>query len=278
MLRELGSHLESRLAEVPAEFWAHRALAELAGHCRNASADWEQDVAQVKELEQLRDAAVISLAPPPGETDPAPSRPAAARDRVQEHGSALLKPRALTARVPARWRTGRAAALTVAACLILGGLAAVDVIAPRGSHASNPSAPARLATVPATSAGVPAGPGTGGPSGSSSPAATSASSSAPTRTATVTGLQVTITPATGYPEVLVSGIVTASGTGQITVTVTRAGPGASTQSTSKTESGQRSYTISHTIYLNPWCGHGPVTVTVTAGTASKSATVPVSGC
>ena len=183
------------------------------------------------------------------------------------------------ARVPARWRTGRAAALTVAGCLIVAALAAVDIIAPHGSHPSKSPAPAGLATVSAASVSASAGPDTSGsPDSPSTPVTTSASSSAPIRTAVVTGLQVTITPATGYPEVQVYGTATASGTGQITVTVTLTGPGAATQTTSETDSGRSSYAISHTLYLNPWCGHGPVTVTVIAGTTSKSATVPVSGC
>ncbi len=285
MLRELGSQLEARLAEVPRDFWAHRALAELAAHCRRASADWEQDIAQLSALDRLRDAAVISLAPPPGESDPAPSRPATTRDRIQQRSGSG----GLVTRVPARWRTGRAAVLAVAGCLIVVVLAVVDFIAPHSSHPSKSPAPAGLASAPVASASVPAGSGTGGSDtggsstggssdSSSAPVPTSAPSSASIRTAAVTGLQVTVTPASDYPEVQVYGTVTASGTGQITVTVTLAGPGAATQSTSETESGRDSYAISHTLYLNPWCGHGPVTVTVTAGADSKSTTVPVSGC
>lgn len=94
----------------------------------------------------------------------------------------------------------------------------------------------------------------------------------------VTGIQMTATAADGYPEVQIYGTITASGTGDVTYTVTVAGASGTPQATTDDESGQTSYALSQTLYLQPWCGQKSVTVTVSSGSVSRSASVPVSGC
>jgi hypothetical protein len=89
---------------------------------------------------------------------------------------------------------------------------------------------------------------------------------------------MTATPGSGYPEVLIYGTLTTSGTGDVTYTVIVAGASGAPQTSTEDESGQTSYALSQTIYLQPWCGQKSVTVTVSSGAVAKSATVPVSGC
>jgi len=85
-------------------------------------------------------------------------------------------------------------------------------------------------------------------------------------------------PQQGYPEVIVSGTITTSGTGDVTVTITVTGSSGQPQITQIDDSGQTSYNLTQTIYLNQWCGQSSVLLTVSSGSVSKSATVPVSGC
>jgi hypothetical protein len=118
----------------------------------------------------------------------------------------------------------------------------------------------------------------GGPTGVAPTTSVPPESSSAADTARVTAIQMTATPADGYPEVQIYGTVTASGTGGVTYTVTVAGTSGSPRVSTVDESGQTSYALSQTIYLQSWCGGKSVTVTVSSGAVSRSASVPVSGC
>ena len=85
-------------------------------------------------------------------------------------------------------------------------------------------------------------------------------------------------PQQGYPEVIVSGTITASGTGDVTVYITITGSSGQPQVTQIDDTGQTSYNLTQTIYLNQWCGESSVRLTVSSGAVSRSATVPISGC
>lgn len=89
---------------------------------------------------------------------------------------------------------------------------------------------------------------------------------------------MTATAADSYPEVQVYGTITTSGTGDVTVTIAVSGASGSPQVTTEDESGQLSYALSQTIYLQQWCGQKSVTVTVSSGAISKSSPITVSGC
>lgn len=85
-------------------------------------------------------------------------------------------------------------------------------------------------------------------------------------------------PQQGYPEVIISGTITASGTDDVTINITITGNSGQPQVTQIDDSGQTSYNLTQTIYLNQWCGEKSVLLTVSSGAVSKSATIPVSGC
>ena len=270
-MRELGRALAALAAGAQDRTtWGYHAAVALAEHCQRANATWT--VADIAQLARLRAAAVTALAAGPGRQDPSPPQADRARQRP-----ALSLPRGRRAAI---------AGLIVVACAALAAIAIVGTSAGHGasptataatSSAQPPTGIAGTATQPAT----PTGTGTGAAAGTgTAPTASSASSSAPAATTShITAIQMTATAASGYPEVQIYGTITASGKGDVTYTVTIAGPsGASPQASTDNESGQTSYALSRTLYLQPWCGQKSVTVTVSSGSVSSSTTVPVSGC
>lgn len=273
-MRELGRALAARAAgDQDRTTWGYHAAVALAEHCRSATATWS--VADIAQLARLRAAAVTALAAGPGQQDQSPPQADRARQRP-----ALSLPR------------GRRAAITGLIVVACAALAAIAIVGTSASHGASPTATAATAsaqpptgfagtaTQAATATGA-TGTGTGAAVGTgTAPTASSASSSAPAAsTSHITAIQMTATAASGYPEVQIYGTITASGKGDVTYTVTIAGPsGASPQASTEDESGQTSYALSRTLYLQPWCGQKSVTVTVSSGTVSSSTTVPVSGC
>jgi hypothetical protein len=289
-LRELGRALAARagIDDEDETTWAQRAVAQLAEHCQAAQARWSVD--EVAELARLREAAVIALAPAPGQSDLPSARPRAS--------SAALAGRARLT-LPRGRGAVLAAGIVVVVCGVVAGVA---LTGSGGSGGSSPEA-ATTTAIPGTPATTPAPDGfpgqtgdtagsgatptesgpvtsTGSGLGASATATSTATvtASAPAKTAQITAIEMTATAADGYPEVQIFGTVTASGTGDVTYTVTVAGSSGEPQTSTDDESGQRSYALSKTIYLQPWCGLKSVTVTVASGSVSKSASVPVSGC
>ena len=285
-LQELGREIQALLAsEQDRSTWGHSASEALAAHCLRARPDWSAD--QTAELTRLRGEALTALAPGPGETDPdadSDRAPGAADRRDRRVGINSLS--TLTNRAPRRLAT---IALAVVGCLVL---IALVLAAPHFlSHDSNeatsstttttvPAAPTDTDTVPtSTSASTPTS-----PSSSAEPSSTNATtpsvpgSPSAVSTSRVTKIQMTTSPAQDYPEVLIYGTITTSGTGDVTVNITVSGSSGQPQVTPLDESGQTSYALSQTLYLKPWCGQNSVQVTVSSGNVSKSATVPLSGC
>lgn len=285
-LRELGQALARRIDSGPQyqqpTGWAHRAVAELAEHCRTASADWSPEA--VVTLARLREDALIALAPPPGQPDGAST---SQTSKTPRRPSPRLQ-------LP-RGRRAAAIGLAVIGCCVIAGI----VVAGTGGHhaapaassttaASQPSASLPDATPTATSplptattsptaaASVPSSASTTPTSAITSTSATTSPSTA--TTAHVTAIQMTAAAADDYPEVQLYGTITASGTGDVTVTITVAGASGAPQITTEDESGQLSYALSQTVYLQQWCGQKSVTITVASGSVSKSSTAAVSGC
>ena len=291
-LRDVGRQIEVLLAqEADHSDWSYRASEQLAAYCQRAQPEWTPE--QVAELSRLREEAVIALAPGPGESDAEPEREAATRGRILPsvpRGSRYL----------AEHRTA-AVALGVVAGLVV--VALILLLPHFLSSDSNQTVASATTTAPTPSATA----STAGPSPTASPTgtattSTSASASAPTTGAgataspsassvtstsagsgggsssNVTAIQMTTEPDQSYPEVLIYGTITASGTGDITVNVTVSGSSGQPQVTPIDDSGQTSYALSRTIYLNQWCGQSSVRLTVSSGSVSQSATVPVSGC
>lgn len=265
-LGELGRALERRVArDQDAATWANRSVAELAAHCRRAVPTWT--AGEITTLARLREAALTALAPGPEQADLTPPQPPGAPARVQlPHG-----------------RRAAAVGLAVVGCAVVAGIA---VAVSSGSHHNTPASSATSsqagASLPVTATASVTATSTGAPS-SSNPSTTPSTSPAASAAsgAHVTGIQMTATPADGYPEVQVYGTITASGTGDVTVTITVTGAADASgapQTTTEDESGQTSYALSQTIYLQQWCGQKSVTVTVSSGGISKSAAVAVSGC
>ena len=266
-LGELGRALERRAArDQDAASWANRSVAELAAHCRRAVPTWT--AGEITTLARLREAALIALAPGPEQADLTPSQAPGAPTRVQ---------------LP-RGRRAAAIGLAVVGCAVVAGIAVA--VSSRGHHdtpASSATSSQAGASVPATGTTVTATTASTGAPSSPNPSTTPSTSPASSAAsgAHVTGIQMTATPADGYPEVQVYGTITASGTGDVTVTITVTGTSDASgapQTTSEDESGQTSYALSQTIYLQQWCGQKSVTVTVSSGGISKSAAVAVSGC
>ena len=94
----------------------------------------------------------------------------------------------------------------------------------------------------------------------------------------VTAIQISPEPQQGYPEVIVSGTIAASGTGDVTIDITITGTSGQPQVTEIDDSGQTSYNLTQTVYLNQWCGQSSVKLTVSSGTVSQSAPIAISGC
>jgi hypothetical protein len=270
-LRELGGALAARVAaDLDDSTWAHRAVVDQAEYCRGASAGWSAD--DVAGLARLREAADIALAPGPGQAAPTP----------------VAQPRTSKSAVPARFalprgRRALAWGTAVVGCAIV---AAIVIVGVGGGGSGNAGSGSSTA---ATQIPVSLGGETdAGTSGSASADVPSGGSTTPVSSAQVTAIQMSTTPSSDYPEVQIYGTITASGTGDVTVTVTIAGtsgtPGASggasaaPQTSTEDESGQTSYALSQTLYLQRWCGQKSVTVTVSSGSVSSSAMVPVSGC
>lgn len=268
-LREVGRELAAGIAgSEDRDTWAYRATMELAACCERAVSSWSAD--DVAELSRLRAAAVIALAPAPGETDPATAEPEAAA--APSARPRLTQPGGRRTAIIGLGAIGCAAVLgIVVAGLGNGGSGQPATVAslPTASASQQPIGLSSLDPTPSTPAG-----GTGPEPTASAPP----ESSSPADTARVTAIEMTATPADGYPEVQIYGTVTASGTGGVTYTVTVAGSSGTPQVSSEDESGQTSYALSQTLYLQPWCGQKSVTVTVASGGVSRSASVPVTGC
>jgi hypothetical protein len=285
-LRELGSEIENVLARDPESqpddtTWARQAAASLAAYCQRAQPNWTPE--QIAELSRLRENATIALAPGPGELEPDPD-PKAARNPLSSIPLLASVSTRLGSRRPA------VVALAVVCCLVLIALvltlphllsndsaqtpAASSTttfpVTPTTQPASTPTPTTSNTATTSTSAGASTTPTS---SASSTPSASGAGSSSH-----VTAIQIAPEPQQGYPEVIVSGTITASGTGDITVNITVTGSSGQPQVTPIDDSGQTSYDLTQTIYLNQWCGQSSVRLTVSSGTVSQSATVPVSGC
>lgn len=273
--------------------WAQRAVTELAEHCRNASPNWSQD--DVVTLARLRESALIALAPAPGQADGAATGTSAS---TSQQGSKTTSLTPLLERLPGGRRTAAIGLAAVGVVVVAG----VVIAGTGGGHNAGPAASSTTArsrpisspsdtsqptttSVPTSASTYPSAStststGTSDSSSASSSASTTASTdtSAPSGAAHVTAIQMTATAADSYPEVQIYGNITASGTGDVTITFTVSGTSGSPQVTTEDESGQLSYALSRTIFLQQWCGQKSVTVTVSSGSVSKSSTVAVSGC
>ena len=284
-LRDLGREIELVLARAPEPdpdnaTWAHRASKSLAAYSQRAQPDWT--VEQIAELTRLREDAMTALAPGPGESqaDPDPSPSRRALPFAQTLG-------ALASRRPA------VLALAAVSCLVLVALiltlphllsnntaqtptasSTTTVTTPAATTATQPT---QFPTAPVTTTGTSTATPTTPTSPSTAPSSTStAGSSGPS--SHVTALEVSPEPQQGYPEVIVEGTISASGTGDVTVNITVTGSSGQPQVTPIDDSGQTSYNLTQTIYLNQWCGQSSVLLTVSSGTISKSFTIPISGC
>lgn len=280
-LREVGRELATRIAGgEDRDTWAYRATTELAAWCERAVASWSAD--DVAELARLRAAAVIALAPAPGETDETSAEAEAEAPAPPPGRSRPTLPGGRRAAVVGLGVLGCAAVLgIVLAGLGGGGSGHPSTVAslPTASASQQPVGLSSLDSGSSTAAG-PTGlaPGASAPTASAPTGSAPGGSSAPGGASRVTAIEMTATPADGYPEVQIYGTVTASGTGDVTYTVAVAGRSGAPQVTTEDESGQTSYALSQTIYLQPWCGQRSVTVTVSSGGVSRSASVPVTGC
>lgn len=280
--REQG---ESQTTGTPS--WAQRAVIELAEHCRNASPDWSED--DVVALARLRESALIALAPAPGQVD------GASGSSTSQQGSKTAPLAPLLQRLPGGRRTAAIGLSAVGVIVIAGiviagtggghnaGPTASTATAAQSQPVSGPSDTSQATTTYApTSTSAPTGtstsPSASSSASSSASAPASTDTSAPSSTAHVTAIQMTATAADSYPEVQVYGTITASGTGDVTVTIAVSGASGSPQVTTEDESGQLSYALSQTIYLQQWCGQKSVTVTVSSGAIVKSSPITVSGC
>jgi hypothetical protein len=278
-LRDLGREIELVLARAPEPdpdnaTWAHRASKSLAAYSQRAQPDWT--VEQIAELTRLREDAMTALAPGPGESpadpDPKPTR------RAFPFAQSLSS---LGSRRPA------VLALAAVSCLVLIALILTLPHLLSNNTAQTPTAsstttvpatdtqPTQFPTAPATSA-----PATGTSTAPTSPstAASSTSTAGSGPSSHVTAIQVAPEPQQGYPEVIVSGTINTSGTGDVTVNITVTGSSGQPQVTPIDDSGQTSYNLTQTVYLNQWCGQSSVLLTVSSGTVSKSFTIPISGC
>ena len=292
-LREVGRQIEVALArEDDHEPWSYRASEQLAAYCQRAQPEWTPE--QVAELSRLREEAVIALAPGPGESDVEPEGP---RGRSRILASVPRGGFNLSSRNP------RVIALAAVGTLVL--IAVIVVVAHLLSSNSNqtpvasatnsaPAAPSTTASTAApspsqsatptatatTSATTSAAPPSSAPATSpSASSVTSTSDGGGGSTSSVTAIQLAPEPGQGYPEVLVEGTITTSGTGDVTIHVVISGTsGQQPQDQPIDDSGQTTYALSQTRYLQPWCGQSSVRVTVYSGSVSQSATVPVTGC
>lgn len=288
-LRELGREIETVLAREPESepddaTWARRAGESLAAYCQRAQTNWTPE--QIAELSRLREDAMTALAPGPGELEPGPD-PKTTRRPFSS--IPLLGP--LSDRLGSR----RPAVLALAAvcCLVLIALILTLAHLLSSNSAQTPAASSTTAlpvtpTTQAASAPAPtasntvtatASPTTSTSAGASTtPTSSASSASGAGSSSRVTAIQIAPEPQQGYPEVIISGTITASGPGDITVDITITGASGQPQVTPIDDSGQTSYNLTQTIYLNQWCGQSSVRLTVSSGAVSQSATVPVSGC
>lgn len=275
-LRELGREIENVLAEEPdRSTWGHRASESLAAYCQRAQPDWSAD--QIVELNRLREDAMIALAPGPGASAAEAEADARAKARATARPAILRRPAAL--------------ALAVVGCIVLIALvlalphflsnnsaetpaiaSTTAIPATQTAASATESASAPVTTEPATSTA------TSTPSTSASPSSAAPATSGASGTR-VTAIQMTPDVLPGNPpEVIVSGTINTSGTGDVTVDITITGSSGQPQVTEVDESGQNSYNLTQTIYLSQWCGQSSVRLTVSSGTVSQSAPIAISGC
>jgi hypothetical protein len=271
-LRELGREIDNVLAREPdRSTWGHRASESLAAYCQRAQPDWSAD--QIAELNRLREDAVIALAPGPG----------AAAVEAEAKAAATARPAIL--------RRPAALALAVVGCIVLIALVLAlphflsNNSAETPASASTTAFPATQTAASATESASTAVTTESATSTSTSTSSTSASPSTATPTTSgasgtrVTAIQMTPDVLPGNPpEVIVSGTVNTSGTGDVTVDITITGSSGQPQVTEVDESGQSSYNLTQTIYLSQWCGQSSVRLTVSSGTVSQSAPIAISGC
>jgi hypothetical protein len=287
-LRDLGRELDLVLARDPEPepdqaTWAHRASRSLAAYCQRAQPDWT--VEQIAQLARLREDAMTALAPGPGEpqadAEPEPSR------------------RPLPFALNLGSRRPAVLALAAVCCLVLIALVFTLPHLLSGNSAQT-SAASSATTVPATAPTQlltsPVAPTATDSATDTSPTTTStpASAGAPATAAStpaaddssVTAIHFSnppdaepgIPPDTS-PKVIVTVNVTASGTGDITITFAITGSSGQPQTVQQSESGDTSYSdVTQTIPLSQWCGQSSVRLTVSSGAVSQSTTVPVSGC
>ncbi|HET9172686.1 MAG TPA: hypothetical protein VFN97_24885 [Actinospica sp.] len=278
-LRELGARLRAALQSEPdqdASAWGYQAAERLSAYCLKARADWTPE--QVAELARLREDAMIALAPGPGESD-------------------ALPPKARPGLTALASRQARLVALVAAGCVVLVVLLLLLPHFLSSGDSAEPAASTSTSAAPAftTTTAFPTAPpstaasATATSTSSASPSASSGASSSagatstgPASTSRVTGIQITNTDNIpgNPPEVILTYSVTTSGTGDALLYITVDGS-VPTQLASMEpidESGQTTYSnLTQTIDLSQWCGK-TVTVAITAGSISKSVSVPVSGC
>jgi hypothetical protein len=296
-LREVGRQIEVALArEDDHEPWSYRASEQLAAYCQRAQPEWTPE--QVAELSRLREEAVIALAPAPGESDVEPESKAGTRPRILT--SVPRGSRYLAEHRTAAVALGLVSGLVVVALILLlphfvGNNSNQTPVA--SATTSVPAAPTTTASTTAptpiqsaaptasatTSASTTAAPPSSAPATSpsaSSVTSTSAGDGGGGSTSSVTAIQMT-TQLLGEspPEVLVYGNITANGTGDIIVHVVISGPsGQQPEDEPIDDSGQTTYAYTENRPLSTWCGMGSVRITVSSGSVSHSATVPVSSC
>ena len=281
-LRELGREIENALAlagEPDRETWGHRASESLAACCQRAQPDWTPE--QIAELNRLRDDALTALAPGPGEAEAAAE--AATQAAASRRPTSRLTLSSLTSRRPAT------IALAVVACIVLIALVLALPHFLSNDSAQTPTASATTTAIPTTptaaASAVQSASTTVTTSSTTLTTSTSASASPSVAATTlsadashVTAIQISPEPQQGYPEVIVSGTIAASGTGDVTIDITITGTSGQPQVTEIDDSGQTSYNLTQTVYLNQWCGQSSVKLTVSSGTVSQSAPIAISGC
>jgi hypothetical protein len=279
-LRELGREIQNALpaGESDRDTWGHRAGEALAAYCQRAQPDWSPE--QIAELTRLRDDALTALAPGPAgeaEAEAAATASAAAAARSAAPGTRPTPRSVLTNITSSR---PAVIALAVAACIVL--VAAVLLIphfvGNNGNSAQTTSASTtNTAPAPATTdSGSGTSTTTASTSASASPAAPTTSSASSSQ---VTKIQFTPDVIDGSsPEVIVTGTITAAGTGDVTVDITVTGSSGQPQVTEIDDSGQTSYNLTQTVPLSQWCGQSSVKLTVSSGAVSQSTPIAISGC
>lgn len=272
-LRALGREMQAALArqqDRDPSTWAHQTTERLAAYCLKARPDWTPE--QIAELARLRDAAVIALAPAPGESDALPA----------------ATPRARASLASLAAKQSRLIALAAVGCVVL--IALVLTLPHFFSSSSSQTPTASASTVaPATTTTPTTSPATTPPSASAPTSASASPSTTPAASgptsssnAHVTAIQLTNTDYQpgSPPEVYLTYSVTATSANDVYVDITVNGaiPPQLSQSDPVDDSGQTFYKDqTATIDLSQWCGQ-TVKIAISSGPVTQSTSVPVTGC